>query len=134
MPSRKQAFIDHEYDCPHRNVMCLNDTICNKNVALSKLLLHQKDAHEAPIEENADFHQGNLLFNPEDFKPSKTWFTWVPTHFTLNGGKQFYSQCFRNPTSGLSFLWVYVIGTPKEEENYSYTFTVYNTNKVIFEC
>ena len=129
MPSRKEAFNDHEYDCPHRNVMCPNEPTCNKTISLSKLLLHVKDAHRESIEEKTNSHKSDLVIPPEIFKGFRTWTPWLSTHFTLNT-KEFYSQIFRGPP-GLFYLWVYVIGTPKEVDNFTYTLTLCNANKVI---
>ena len=131
MLSRKKDFNDHENDCPHRNIMCFYGTNCDKNVSLSKLLLHLKDVHKEEPLEVKNSRNGNMNISTGTLKNAKTWVSWSSTLFKLDGGKQFYSQCFRNAISGLFFLWVYMIGTPKEEENYIYTYTVYNANKVI---
>ena len=133
MPSRKQALNDHEKECPHRNVVCFYNVLCNRNISISKLSSHLRDEHHIPLEITTNYDKSNLTIHARTFGYKHTCKSWQSTHFTLNGGEQFYSRCFRNATLGLFFLWVYMIGTPKEAENFTYTLTVYNNaNKVIY--
>ena len=67
-----------------------------------------------------------------DMLNEKGW-VWTLLHFTLfveNVEKRFFLECERTQ-KGIFYIWVYVIGTSKEEEKFTYNFTLYNTNKVI---
>ena len=131
MPSRKQVFIDHENDCRHRNIICFTNASCNANVALSKLLLHMKDIHKSePVNEVNYIYNSHLLIAPDYLKMDKNT-AWRATKFNLEG-KQFYLKYFRIVRSGHFFMWVYLIGTKKEEEKFTYSITLFNVNKVIF--
>ena len=130
-PSKKQVLNEHETECEHRNVEC-TITACIKKVPLSKLLLHLKTApHMAPNEVNGGLVDSKFTIRAENLQESEKWTSWVSTHLTLNKEKEFYSECVRSPT-GVFFLWVYIIGTPNEEEEFTYTITLFDINKVIF--
>ena len=130
MPSRKQVFIDHENECPHRNFICFYNTGCNAQVSLSKMLLHMKDIHGSkPLNEAKDIRSSTMLISPGLLRINASW---TQTCFTLpDEGKQFYYNCFH--ISRQFFLWVYLIGSKKEEEKFTYTITLSNAKKVIFE-
>ena len=131
MPSKIEALNDHETECPHRNVKC-TDIKCSQNVSLSKLLLHLKTHEYEPQEISGGFENSSFVFKPRNLQ-SKNWASWASAHFTLNGGKEFFCEAVRSPSpTGHFFLWVYMIGTPKEEEHFTYTITLYDANKVIF--
>ena len=104
---------------------------CHETICLSKLFVHLKDDHgteyAATVVDNKVQHM-NLSIPPNVYDKSNAW-----VHFPiiLHEGKQFYSQFARSET-GLFFLWVYMIGTPKEEENFTYTLTLFNANKVSY--
>ena len=131
MPSRIQALNDHETECLHRNVKCTNIS-CKQNVSLSKLSLHLKTVHQddRPNEIIGGHVYDYILLTNKNLQRKK-WAWWASTHFTLNGGREFYSNCIHSPT-GHFFLWVYMIGTPKEEEHFTYIVTLFDVNKVIF--
>ena len=133
MPSRKQIFNDHETVCPHRDVTCFQSN-CSKNVPLANLLVHLKTApqHKVPPFEviggqDSNFTQ-KFTVTPQ-YLQFKGWTTWYPLHLTLNNQKEFYIQIVRS-SSGFFFIWVYTIGTPKEEYDFTYTITVFDINKV----
>ena len=128
MPSRKQIVNDHETVCPHRDVTCFV-YYCSKNVSLAKLLDHIKTApHKALNEVIGGEFTRKFGVTPQNLQ-SKGWSTWNSTHLTLNNQKEFYTQIVRG-SSGFFFIWVYIIGTPKEEEDFTYTITVFDINKV----
>ena len=130
-PSRKQVFIDHENDCRHRNIICFFNTACNAQVSLSKILHHMKDIHKSePINVEKDIRNAHMLISSKHLKKD-TDIYWVAAKFTLEG-KQFYLNHFRLGRLGHFFLWVYLIGTKKEEEKFTYSITLFNVNKVIF--
>ena len=133
MPSKKQTLDGHEKECEHRTVACTT-AVCNKTVPLSKLLLHLKDDHKEEHKEIKmsvrEVHRTSLSIR-KDFQQTTGWISWVTRKFTLNDGKQFLRHCSRSPT-GFFFLWVYMIGTPKEAEDFTYTFTLFSANKVIY--
>ena len=130
MPSRKQDVNDHETVCLHRDIHCFQTNCAGKIVSLTKLLDHLKSApHKVPPVEVMGGEETNKLnISPEVFQ-SKGWMSWVSTHITLNSQKEFYLTFTRSP-SGLLFIWVYIIGTPKEEEEFTYTITLFDINKV----
>ena len=130
MPSRKQIFIEHETECLHRDVVCQH---CSNNVALTKLLIHLKTApHKDPFEVIGGEFTNDLIISRESLQSNRK-ISWVSTHFTLNSEKEFYFECVRNKL-GFFFLWVYIIGTPKEEEHFTYTISVFDiNNKVIYK-
>ena len=133
MPSKKEALDNHEKECEHRTIACTL-VFCNKTLSLSKLKLHLKDDHKVTIYETKGCEQlrANLIGHGRTFRHQIKWVTWRgPRLFTLNDGKQFYRQFARSP-NGFFFLWVYMIGTPKEAEDFTYTFTLFSANKVIF--
>ena len=131
MPSKKQVLHEHETECVHRNVEYFK-IACKQKVPLSKLLLHLKTGpHKAPNEVNGSLKNAKFTITAESLQESKNWGQWVSTHLTLNKEKEFYLECKRSPT-GVFFLWVYMIGTPKEEEEFTCTITLFDINKVIF--
>ena len=122
---------DHETVCPHRDITCFQSN-CGKNVSLTKLLDHLKTApHRAPIEVigGQDSTCNRKFTVTSQSLQSKGWISWNPIHLTLNNQKEFYVPIFRSP-SGLFFIWVYMIGTPKEEEDFTYTISLFDINKV----
>lgn len=132
MPSRRQVLHEHETECEHRFVEC-TVTACIEKVPLSKLWLHLKTApHKAPREINGGIVDSKFTISSEILQESEEWTSWVSTHLTLNKEKEFYLECVRSLT-GVLFLWVYMIGTPKEEEEFTYTITLFDINKVIFK-
>ena len=132
MPSRKQVVNEHETECPHRDVVCFLSN-CSKIVSLAKLLDHLKSApHRGPVEVIGGqeiTRNSSFTISPENLQ-SKGWISWIPTHYTLNS-QEFYLSFIRSP-KGLFFFWVYMIGTPKEEEHFTYTISVFDNIKVIF--
>ena len=116
MPSKKQALEDHQKECEHRTITC-TVVWCDKTVSLSKLRLHQKDDHNETIFETkgSHVHQAKIkIFT--DYR--NKWLSWSPRLFTLNDGKQFYWHFAHSPL-GFFFLWVYMIGTQKDEEHFT---------------
>ena len=135
MPSRKQIVNDHETECPHRDVNCFIHH-CSKNVSLTKILDHLKTApHKVPpvevigAEETDKLNISHVVLQYNEPLYINGWMSWVATHFTLNSQKEFYLAFNRSP-SGLFFLWVYIVGTPNEEEHFTYTISVFDINKV----
>ena len=101
---------------------------CHETVCLSKLFVHLKDDHGTGINVADNKVHMSLCIPPNVYDTSNTW-----VHFPiiLHEGKKFYTQ-FAHSEKGLFFLWVYMVGTPKEEENFTYTLTLFNANKVRF--
>ena len=150
MPLKKQVLNDHEKECEHRTIMCLYAG-CNENISLSKFMHHFETASymhylriitiSVPIIEEGNTHQYNrtLTLSPKDLELSQTWLTWLtyhredPSTRPQDRKQNFYSEWARSPT-GFFFMWVYLIGTPKEAENFTYTITFFNVNnEVIFD-
>ena len=128
MPSKRQALNDHEQDCHHRNVQC-PVLICKDMVAASKLSFHFKDAHVAIKEIKIDgIFKGVIPFYPEKFKNLNKRVVWQPDFTLLFEEKFFYWEIIRSQRN--TYMWLYVNGTTKEEDNFTYTFTLYNVNKV----
>ena len=71
-----------------------------------------------------------ISISTKRLQDSIDWVSWVSNRLTY-GEKDFYTQCAHSPT-GFLFLWVYMIGTPKEAEHFTYTITVFDVKKVIF--
>ena len=129
MPSRKQVVDEHEIVCPHRDVICFH-THCSNIVSLAKLLNHMKTTphHKAPIGGQDSSCTRKFTVTSQNF-PNSGWISCNPIHLTLNNQKEFYVQIVRSP-SGLFYIWVYIIGTPKEEEDFTYTISLFDINKV----
>ena len=90
-----------------------------------------KDIHKSePVNEVNYIYNSHLLIAPDYLKMDKNT-AWRATKFNLEG-KQFYLKYFRIARSGHFFMWVYLIGTKKEEEKFTYSITLFNVNKVIF--
>ena len=135
LPSKKEALNDHEKKCQHRNIWCIVVN-CTVIVSLSKLSLHLKNHKNSTIlnvtgtQFAAQLKDQPIVFRKDYFDVNQ-WRSSVSIHYTLKGTeKEFYSAWARSP-DGLSFLWVYIIGTPEEEKNFTYTITLTNTDKVI---
>ena len=131
IPSKKQILDDHEKECEHRIIDC-TVLACDIRLSLSTLFLHLKDDHTINLDNlnQTQSFKGKLQITSQNLKEASKWITWTSRLVILNEGKQFYTQCARSPT-GLFFLWVYIIGTPIEEEKFTYTLTVSSDNKVI---
>ena len=85
MPSKKKALTDHEKDCNHRTILCIN-TNCNMELPLSGLFEHLNQKHNAGSEFKRKISQGDLTIEPVNFKKSY-WHSWRTTRFTV-GEKQ----------------------------------------------
>ena len=68
------------------------------------------------------------MVSEEIFSRNLSYTTWGPTYLRMNG-HHFLRVCCRN-AYGLWFIWVYVLGTQKEAENYEYTIKITKENKV----
>lgn len=130
LPSKKEALNDHEKECQHRNISCIMAT-CTEIVSLSKLSLHLKNHKNSTNDvTGAQLKDRPMKISKYNFGLYQ-WISWKSTHFTLKRSeKEFYSVWARGP-DGFFFLWVYIIGTPEEEKNFTYTITLTNTDKVI---
>ena len=134
LPSKKEALNDHEKECQHRNISCILVN-CTAIVSLSKLSLHLKNHKNSTIDACIDVTGAQLKDRPMILSKDKIgvnqWISWRSTHFILmRTAKEFYSAIARSP-DGFIFLWVYIIGTAEEEENFTCTITLSNKDKVI---
>ena len=137
MPSEKQVLDDHEKECQHRAFAC-PILSCAQTVPLSRHSSHIKD-HKAGLSivslKNNSFGSNipNIDGNLE--KPLR----FFVFSFTFEE-KHFYLEIVRMPVgcphvnslpNGNYYIWVYVIGSSKEEKKFTYTFTVlHSSNKV----
>ena len=126
LSAENQALDDHQAECQDRTVACIY-LRCPKTVALSKLSVHLKNEHPLIVPKVNTSFAGTLAIKPDVFNSQSIW-TWVIEKIFLE--KRFYFVQSRDSSNGLFYLWVYVIGTQKEERNFTYTFTLYNADKV----
>ena len=139
MPSEKQVLDNHEKECQHRAFAC-PILSCAQTVPLSRHSSHVKD-HNVGLSiislKNISFRNYIPILHENLEHRIRQYFI----HFTFEE-KHFYLEIVRMPVgwphsvdllpNGNYYIWVYVIGSSKEEENFTYTFTVFHsTNKVI---
>ena len=135
MPSEKQDLDDHEKECQHRAFAC-PVLSCAQTVPVSKHSSHMKD-HKAglstmPLLKTNSF--ANFIPNLHEnlgHQPRKCFvfsFTFEEKHFYLEIVRM---PAFNSLPNGNYYIWVYVIGSSKEEENFTYTFTVFHSTKKV---
>ena len=133
MPSEKQVLDDHEKECQHRAFAC-PILSCAQTVPLSRHSSHIKDHKSGSLSTMSLDTKNNSFGNyiPILHENLEQCFTFLITFEE----KHFYLEIVRMPTfnslpNGNYYIWVYVIGSSKEAENYSYTFTVTDNKAVI---
>ena len=133
MPSEKQVLDNHEKECQHRAFAC-PILSCAQTVPLSRHSSHIKDHKSGSLSTMSLDTKNNSFGNyiPILHENLEQCFTFLITFEE----KHFYLEIVRMPTfnslpNGNYYIWVYVIGSSKEAENYSYTFTVTDNKAVI---
>lgn len=118
----------HEKECLYRLVRCV-DLACHERVPFAGLLDHMANDHEREDFVNAEgsIYRSHFIVHEEDFSRE---IMWISDHLTLDG-RHFFRECCRN-ANGLWFIWVYLLGTYKEAENYIYTIKITSEDKVRF--
>jgi hypothetical protein len=115
----------HEKECLFRLVRCV-DLACNEQVAFASLLEHMSNDHEREDFVNAEgsTYASHFIVHEEDFARE---IMWISDHLMLDG-RHFFRECCRS-ANGLWFIWVYLLGTPKEAENYVYSIKITSKDK-----
>ena len=87
--------------------------------------------HECEDFVNADgsVYRSHFIVNEEDFSRE---IMWISDHLTLDS-RHFFRECCRD-ANGLWYIWVYLLGTQKEADNYIYTIKITSEDKVDFMC
>lgn len=116
----------HEKECLYRLVRCV-DLACHNKVPFVELLNHMKNDHECEDFVNADgsTYRSHFIVHEEDFTRE---IMWISDHLTLDG-RHFFRECCRKE-NGLWFIWVYLLGSQKEADNYVYTIKITSEDKV----
>lgn len=115
----------HEKECLFRLVHCV-DLACHQRVPFVKLLDHMANDHEREDFVNADgsHYRSHFIVHEEDFARE---IMWISDHLHLDG-RHFFRECCRN-SNGLWYIWVYLLGTPKEAEQYVYQIKITSEDK-----
>jgi len=115
----------HEKECLYRLVRCV-DLACHNKVPFIGLLDHMTKGHECEDFVNADgsVYRSHFIVNEEDFSRE---IMWISDHLTLDS-RHFFRECCRD-ANGLWYIWVYLLGTQKEADNYIYTIKITSEDK-----
>ena len=115
----------HEKECLYRLVKCV-DLACHEKVPFIKLLDHMSNDHEREDFVNAEgsSYKSHFIVHDEDFARE---IMWISDHLMLDG-RHFFRECCRN-ADGLWFIWVYLLGSSKEAENYQYSIKINSEDK-----
>ena len=99
----------------------------NERVPFVGLLDHMANDHEREDFVNADgsSYRSHFIVNDDDFSKE---IMWISDHLMLDG-RHFFRECCRN-ANGLWFIWVYILGSFKEAENYIYSIKITSEDKV----
>ena len=122
----KNDLESHEKECLYRLVRCV-DLACHDKVPFVNLLDHMSNDHEREDFVNAEgsSYKSHFIVHDEDFSRE---IMWISDHLMLDG-RHFFRECCRN-ADGLWFIWVYLLGSRKEAENYHYNIKIYSEDKV----
>ncbi len=82
--------------------------------------------HEREDFVNADgsTYRSHFIVKEEDFDKE---IMWISDHLVLDG-RHFFRECCRN-ANGLWYVWVYLLGTQREAENYVYSIKIHSEDK-----
>ena len=121
----KSDLESHEKECMHRLVRCV-DLACHDKVPFLRLLDHMTNDHEREDFVNAEgsSYKSHFIVHDEDFARE---IMWISDHLMLDG-RHFFRECCRN-ADGLWFIWVYLLGSSKEADNYLYTIRINSEDK-----
>lgn len=122
----KSDLESHEKECLYRLVRCV-DLACNEKVPFAGLLDHMTNDHEREDFVNAEgsTYRSHFIVGEDDFSREVMW---ISDHLMLDG-RHFFRECCRQ-ANGLWFIWVYLLGTHKEAENYIYSIKITSEDKV----
>ena len=124
--SQKQALKDHEKGCEHRTIHCPKST-CSAKMPISKLISHVKTVHSIYL---THYEEGSYKFDLDiiDFDRNR-WDSFAPDLITLENGKQFLTMIEISP-NGIWFIYVVMLGTSKDAENFVYTCSITSQDRV----
>jgi len=117
MEHTKTTLECHEKDCGYRLVNCV-DLACQTQVPMAQLVEHMKKDHERGdfVHTESNTYRSHFIVQSSDFTGE---IMWISDHIVFED-RHFFRECCRSK-DGQWFVWVYMIGSRKECEEYIYT-------------
>jgi len=115
----------HEKDCQFRLVNCV-DLACQAQVCMAQLMTHMTKDHEREdfVHTESNTYRSHFIVQSSDFTRE---IMWISDHIVLED-RHFFRECCRSK-DGQWFVWVYMIGSRKECEEYIYTVKIMSDDR-----
>jgi len=115
----------HEKDCGYRLVNCV-DLACQTQVPMAQLVEHMKKDHEREdfVHTESNTYRSHFIVQSSDFTGE---IMWISDHIVFED-RHFFRECCRSK-DGQWFVWVYMIGSRKECEEYIYTVKIMSDDR-----
>ena len=124
------ALEDHESECIYRLVPCIKLALdpfamCNEKVTFHEVIQHYEDHDKETLEEVDLKIKHPVSWNDDELALSGADCHDDPVKFTFN------NQTFLLPEKAedeVVYMWVYILGSPKDAKHFSFTLTFYGKN------
>jgi len=125
MEHTKTTLECHEKDCGYRLVNCV-DLACQTQVPMAQLVEHMKKDHEREdfVHTESNTYRSHFIVQSSDFTGE---IMWISDHIVFED-RHFFRECCRSK-DGQWFVWVYMIGSRKECEEYIYTVKIVSDDR-----